>query len=479
MQGIIVMPLVIRLAGLSVYGASVVWPSALAFIFAFSYFGVGYSYRRKLASAIDVSERRILFEPQFTYQLIILSLVCIVALLIGLAGPLSDGTNETYAWVLVGWLAVHFLFFQTQEYFRNTLRFDYFNLINIFSNVLFVASIVAWGLLGRTITLTALLLLATATKAIVTLPWLILLLRELGLPRLYLPVHALMEDIRVGWPIFLDFISYNMLNFGDRYLITIFLSVTEVGHYQPGYQLAYLLIFIPRCGDMLLPPILARLMDAGDRLSAERVASDFLHFFLMIAAPFAMGALLVGPSIIALLADPQTAYISRWVTAMVVLGTALYGFTLFCYQAAYVLGRMRIVMIANLIGAGLNLSLNIILLIIFRNINVAALACLLSYGATATYIAWALRGDWHFHLDPHRIAGFFGAACLMGAALMAIGFRPLTVSSLPLPYLAIAIIFAVAAYFVTLWLIGGLQLSSITQLEASSRKTIPKNSAQD
>ena len=473
LQGIVVMPLVIRTAGITVYGASVVWPNALASIFVCTYFGVGYSYRRKLASADGVAERRTLFEPQYTYQLTFLALICVLAsaaaLLFGTR--FSEGEISVSIWVPILWLAVHFLFFQTQEYFRNTLRFDYFNLINILSNVLFVASVVAWSFSGHPMTLTTLLLLTAATKAVATLPWTAMLVGEIGVPRLRLPWRTIIADAKVGWPLFLDYFSITLLAFGDRYLITIFLSIADAGRYQPGYQLATLLMFIPRCGDMLLTPILGRLVDSGEQAGAQRLSSDFLHFFLMIAIPFAVGAALAGPSIVALLANNQTAEASRWVTCLVVVGTALYGVSVLYYQGAYVLGRMRLVMIANLIGVSLNIALNTVLLYLFRNLTVAALASLLSYGATTLYVVLALRQDWSFQLDWGRIGKFVLAMLVMAGALLLAGLRPLSVSTLSLWSLVGVIGLGAALYFAVLALIGGLGLQAIARI-AANRSTV-------
>lgn len=469
LQGIIIMPLVVRFAGLAVYGASVVWPSALAFVFAASYFGIGYSFRRKIASAGSVGTRRDLFSLQFSYQLT--TLICIFAITVLTAqvfGIHFAGSKESAPiTVLILWLSVHFLFFQTQEYFRNTLRFDYFNLINIISNLLAVFGIAAWALLRYPITVSVLLMITTITKGIATFPWLIVLVRELGFPKFHLPVHELRNDIKIGWPVALDYISYTVLTFGDRYLITILLSITSVGQYQLGYQLGYLLIFIPRCGEMVLPPLLARTVDSGNRAAAERLTSDFLHLFLMIAAPYLFGSILLGPSIIAILSDPGTAHVTRWITTFVVMGTVMYGVTLLYYQGAYVLGRMRAVLIANIIGASLNIVLNLAFLAIFRNITAAAVACFLSYGASALYVVSATQSQWHLRFDWPRVFRFIFAASLMGGMLMLEGFRPLTVSHVPILGLIGAIAGATAFYFATVWAIGDFKFDMLTRFGTS------------
>jgi len=463
------MPLVIRLGGLSVYGASVIWPNALSFVFALSYFGVGYNYRRQLATADSIAERRKLFEPQLSYQFTTLIAICVLGAIVGSfgGGGFFDGNIRVSVWVLIFWLAVQFIFFQTQEYFRNTLRFDQFNFINILANVCAVSSIFAWGLLGGPVTLTSLLMLTTVTRLLATTPWLIILLLELGLPRFRLPFGELWSDMKVGWPLFLDFTFTALLGFGDRYLIAIFLGIAAVGRYQPGYQLAYLLVFIPRCTEMLLAPTLARMVDTGDKKGAERLTSGFLNFFFMVAVPYAVGALFVGPSIIAWLSNVETAEATVWVTALVVLGTAMYGVTLICYQAAYTLRRLRFVLRANFLGAGLNIALNIVLLSIFRNLTAAAVASLISYGVTALYIVWAIRPEWRLHPDWTNFVRFVVSAAAMGCALWSFGFWPLTISRMQLSNILGAVFAAATIYFAVLWVVGGFGTNVLQILRVS------------
>lgn len=75
LQGIVVLPIMIRIAGEATYGAYVLLISFLGLWIAFIGYGIPYRYQRNLVSAKTVAERRALFEPQFTFQLLMVGLI--------------------------------------------------------------------------------------------------------------------------------------------------------------------------------------------------------------------------------------------------------------------------------------------------------------------------------------------------------------------------------------------------------------------
>jgi O-antigen/teichoic acid export membrane protein len=458
-QGVVMMPMVIRNAGIGTYGAFIMWQITLTLLFAVSYFGIGYNYRRSLASTSNLESRRNLFEPQFTYQFLTLTFISILILVSNKWMARTFSISESVSsWILILWFAMHFFYFQATEYFRFTARFDQYNLINAVLVLLTVAGIFICVAFHIPLNLSSLLLLTTASKALVSFPAVIAMFREMGLPRFRLPLKKLKSDMTVGWPLLLDTIFTMILGAGDRYLIAVFLSISDVGRYQPGYQLAYLLVFIPRCGETMLPPIIARMVDSGDKASAERIASKLLSFFLMIAIPYAVGAVMAGPTIILMLSNRDAAEATVWVTALVVVGTVFYGVSLLGFQAAYVLGKTRIVLWANLVGAALNIALNVILLRLFHNLTVAAVASLVSYVAGCVYVIWELRAIWRLHIDWANVARYVTAASAMGVVLLAVGFEPVTVRDIKVLLLLEYIALGAAIYFGVLWTIGGFNI---------------------
>lgn len=67
-QGIILMPIIIKSAGATVYGGYILITMIVSFLFGISSLGVGFKCRRYLPSAMDIESRRKLFYPQLFFS---------------------------------------------------------------------------------------------------------------------------------------------------------------------------------------------------------------------------------------------------------------------------------------------------------------------------------------------------------------------------------------------------------------------------
>src|SRR5689334_17458912 len=81
LQGLIVMPIILRWAGPATYGAYTMLFVTTVFFFEQATSAIYYPYVRKLVSATTPSERRHLFEPQITFCLAVLGLISTALLL--------------------------------------------------------------------------------------------------------------------------------------------------------------------------------------------------------------------------------------------------------------------------------------------------------------------------------------------------------------------------------------------------------------
>lgn len=458
LQGLIVLPIAIRMAGESVYGAYVLLLNLVFVAVAVMDTTVTYGYKRRLVSATDFFERRDLFEPQFTVQLLVLSVL--VAAILLWAAPvealLFSGAASFQPWLGAALLVCYALDVAVGAYFRFTRRIWAIGVVGVVRPVVFVAALGAFALVRDSLSLDELLLLQIFANLAPTLPFLAIMLREIELPRLRLPIRPLLADVRVGLPLTMELVGDLLLGFGDRYLICILVSVAAVGRYQPAYQIASLLIFLPRLSANVMKPYLFDMMDAGHRTQAEHLVATFLQLFLMLAIPFAAGALMLGPTIVALLTTPAIAEAGRMVAPLVALASIFYGATILMSLAAFVLARTRAILGATLVGAALNLGLNLALLPLFRDLTVPAAATLLGYVASCCYMSRALRPLWRVEVSGAAVLRFCVAAAAMTAVLWLAGFRPAAVSEVGAVPLAAALVAAVAVYLAALGAAGGL-----------------------
>jgi O-antigen/teichoic acid export membrane protein len=300
------------------------------------------------------------------------------------------------------------------------------------------------------------------------------MLREIGLPRFHMPLHALIANVRLGWPLMIEMIVDFVLSTSDRYLIAAFLSIAFVGEYQPAYTLATLPMFLQTISDPLLTPAVSRLIDRGDRVAAEHMIAVFVRLFMMIVIPFAVGALMIGPSILGLLATPAIGMAGRWVVPLVAVATGFFGIMRFASLVAFVLGRTRLMVAPVFLGASINVGLNLLLIPLLKNITVAGVTTLLGYAASAIYACVLLHGEWRVVIDFKSVLRFSAAAAVMGGALWLLGYSPGAVAGMGIPYLVGAVASGIVVYFSVLWALGGFGRRELDQLGSLLRQRIPR-----
>lgn len=474
LQGLVLLPIVIPWMGEASYGAYVLVYVGLVQVFELTTTGITYSYSRKLVSAPTAGERRRLFEPQFSFQIIVLAVFSAVLLLAFGKTIEVEGNVVVTTWLLVGLLAANLLCRQVLNYYRNTLRFVSYNLAWSGIPLLFLAMLLTAIAVGHAPSVDTLLALQTAAGIGVSLPFFWQMLREIGVPRFRLRPRLVVADFRVGLPVTIGMIIDFTLNFGDRYLILVFLSVADVGRYQPAYQLASFVIVLPRLIAMILTPLLARMVDLGDRAESEQLIATAMRLFIMIAVPFAVGMLMVGPSFLGRLTTVEMGIAGRWVLPIVAAAAAFYGLATLMESVGVALNRLRMVVRAGALGMCLNIGLNLAFLPLLRDIAVAAVTTLVGYAASAAYSSYLLRAHWRFQIEWVALLRFAAAASVMGGGLWGMGYRPATVAAISVLPLLGSIAAAVAIYFAILSGLGGLGRRELAQITSLMRSRVPE-----
>jgi O-antigen/teichoic acid export membrane protein len=336
-----------------------------------------------------------------------------------------------------------------------------------------VAMLVAWAAFAGSLSLDQILLAQTAATLIASLPLLAKLLGELGLPRLRLPLRQFLADARVGLPLTVELIIDFLLRSSDRYLILLFLSVADVGRYQPAYVIGSAAIFLVTMTESMLIPSLSRLVDLGQRAEAVALMTTVLRLFLMLATPIAVGALMTGPALVSLLANAEIGAASHWVTPFVAAAMIFYGVARLASTTAYVIGRTQTILMANAVGAVANVLLNLVFLPLVRDITVPAVTTLIGYVVGYIYIVWALRALWPVRIDWGAMLRYTVASAGMGVFLWCLGFRVAETSDIGTTTLGASIVAAIVVYFVLLRLIGGVDRREMQRLASLARRNIP------
>jgi len=394
-QGLVLTPVVIKVSGPETYGAYILLMAYLGLMFGISSLGVGISAKRWLPGTADLSQRARLFYPQFWFQILSVTLLGSVSAIVYVSIETAPQWQFTgfSAWIVPVYLVAYTVYSQTTDYFRYTHRVGMFNISTVAQPYLFVG--LALGIYWITNVLNAGSLIASTTIASALIGSLLFLrlYREIGIR--FPPFHRqdLGKEIRLGFPMVLAYVVDVVLSGGDRYIIAAMLSVRDVGLYTPAYTLGSLAMVLPKVFGVVLPPLISQRVDAGDEAGAKRLSDNVTNIFLVVSIPYVVGALVLGKEVLRLYANDEVAEATWPVIYIVAIASIFYGLMLIKANILFVRLKTGALFHINLISATLNIVLNIILIYLFGNVIVAAIATLASYLLSYLLLSHKNKGD--------------------------------------------------------------------------------------
>jgi len=237
-------------------------------------------------------------------------------------------------------------------------------------------------------------LLGALTAVVVARTFLLFILiiifsKRFGLHR---PTFSRLKGIKknylnYGVPLILSSLTYWIISTSDRYLITYFLGVEDVGFYSPGYSIGRMVPFM--LGQMILfvlVPSLSDFYDNGDTKKVRSVLGLAIKYSFIFSTPYLFGILLFHQEIVALFTTTEIATKGSFIA----IYTALTGLSYILLRTFEIIlnlvKKTKIIAITKTISASINIGGNIIL-IPFIGIVGAAITTLVSYSFIAlTYI---------------------------------------------------------------------------------------------
>jgi O-antigen/teichoic acid export membrane protein len=455
-QSVVLLPLVIKVAGLATYGTYNIVLSIMTVLFGVSSFGAGYRARRGLPSAPDGRTRGELFAPQLMFQfgsLIVLAAIYVIARPFIDRTFLSGGDHYSF-WAAFLYLFGFALFFQAGDYFRYGTSVNTYTLMTGAAPLLFVASVVAGWTAGMPISVDMLLGLQGLVYLICGLVVGGLAVRDSGLVRIRLSARTLLDDMRIGHPLILNFLTDTLLAASDRYLIAFFLGVVAVGSYQPAYQLGALIIFLGRIGGVVLPKFLALHVDAGRKDSARNLLERVLTIQLIVGIPFVAGSAMMAKQILTVLANPQVSAQSALAVPFVAAGCLLYTLQMSYSQAAFVSGDTYIIFRTNFAAAILKFATTLLILAFIPVLWLCGVTTFAAYGLALIYTVALLGKTWRFRVERKMVLQSLTATALMVATLYGLNLA-LGQAAFHLLGMLAGVAAGIMVYFAALALLGG------------------------
>jgi len=418
-QGIILMPLIIKTVGVTVYGGYILVSTIVGLIYGISSFGVGFKSGRFLPATEGREARSAIFYPQFCFQL--LSLIVLSLMFIILYPFISSVFFKKEViflkWLVFPWFIFNLIYSQTIGYFISTHRISHFNYATIVFPYLNIALIVLVYLFTHRLSINILFITQILSYIVLSVPLFLMLFREIGFKFMLSSTKDLISDIKLGFPLRVDYIMDFLLSSSDRYLITYFMTVAAVGYYNPGYALGSLIIFFPRVSGVVLIPLLSKSIDNGKHLEAQNMLNYTIKGFLLMAIPFVFGAAVLSGPLLYLFANAEVSQKAYLVTPVVATATLFFGLNVILSNALWVKMKTAIMLKMNMLAAVINLVLNLILLYIFKNVLVAAFTTLISYFIVFLSIRKVVMKDWAVSFEVKIIMKSIIASAIMGAIL--------------------------------------------------------------
>jgi len=466
MKGIILMPIIIKSVGVTIYGGFILLTSILGIAFGISSFGAGFRAKRFMPLSKSVMQRSELFYQQFYFNMLIILLLSL--LFVFLEKPLNTYLfkNEVSfsIWIVPLYLVLYFLYSQGSDYFRYTSRVHYMMLATLCFPYLHIGFVLFYLYIYGSISINMLIISMALSSLLIAMPSFWVILREIGAKISFYKAGNLMSDIKLGFPLVLGFIVDFILAGSDRYFIAFYMTVSAVGYYNPGYVLGSLMIFIPKAMGTALPQLLSKAVDNKDEHEAQKMLNYALKIFLLLAIPFIFGSMILGKPILTLLANSQVAENAYFITPIIALGTLFYGLNIILSNVLFVRFKTYAMFKMNLFASAFNLLANLILFYFFKNIIVAAITTFLSYFVAFVYVNKIVKKDWPVDFQPVVILKSVAASLVMGVVLFLVSVKVRDFDSVAI--IIGGVILSIVVYVVGLFGLGAFSKKELQFVES-------------
>jgi O-antigen/teichoic acid export membrane protein len=295
------------------------------------------------------------------------------------------------------------------------------------------------------------------------------------------PVHFNRSDFRQIGTFALPFtvanIAFWTLTLSDRYIVELFRGSYEVGLYSVASKISSRSIQLLVSLFILVPlPIVSRLWEQHGRQATEEALTTFTRMFFLMIIPAVVGLSVIAAPLVRLLADEVyfEGYQAIWLVA---LASMSLGLSELGRIGCLVTNRTRLIARNQIVGAGANLILNLILVPEFGFMG-AALSAAISFsllaGLQAITSARFLTWRWPFRSILRVLAA---SAAMAGVVLLLQAGLPSNTTVWQAISLMLSIVIGGLIYGSVLWATGEITPQQLFNLFQGDRRQVAANLA--
>jgi len=185
------------------------------------------------------------------------------------------------------------------------------------------------------------------------------------------------EMLSFSWPLIFSGLAWFLISGFDKIMLGILTSEVEVGYYNGATPIARHLIFFYTITVFIFQPIASKLYAQKNIQELKRYYQVLTKWIFTLAFPFIMVLLLFPETIITLFYGSKYIIASQALQLMTI-GIMIYLLLALSAEVITVLGKTKIILLFTLIGGGINIILNYLLIPLY-GINGAAFATMTSF----------------------------------------------------------------------------------------------------
>lgn len=268
----------------------------------------------------------------------------------------------------------------------------------------------------------------TVAQGIVAAILFVIFVKKYGLKMVSISAGHLKTFLKYSLPLVVNGMFAYLANFGNRFLIALFMGQSSVATFVVAYVLPdYLETAVILSLNMVLYPSIMNLWGKGKDEEAEEILRKFLFIYIAIAIPIVFGLYSIRYEVIEVLASEK--YLeSAELIAVLTLGIMTRGLYFPLAAGLYKEKKTNLIALVNIGGVTVNVLLNVILIPVL-GLKGAAFATFIAYLAVL-FISYCLSRRYaRIYINFREVMKFAAIAILvsviMCVALNFISMKPL------------------------------------------------------
>jgi O-antigen/teichoic acid export membrane protein len=358
--GVILIPVITKNLGSSLYGVWSLIGVTISLIVPFSVLSFNTSIVRFLAAEKDINKIR---EDFYSACILVLTSGSVLSLIMFLLSGIiatyifKDYGLVTYIRISAVLVLLNSLSQVLLAFFRKGINIGIYTVLSLTLNV--ITFILTMLFVSRGHSLTGVLTATIISLVAINILALVMILKQIHFQR---PRFSNMKSyLKWGIPLTPNPAIMWIITASDRYIISYFLGVSAAGIYNAAYILgSYASLALVPLG-IVLYPMVSKTYDEGNLKECSNYFKYSFKYLMMVSIPSAIGLSVLAKPLLRILTTPEFVSGSP-VVALVAFGALLHCFQQICIYVLHLVGKTRLNLRILSTGAILNIIFNVALI---------------------------------------------------------------------------------------------------------------------